>query len=257
MKKKTTAPRFPVAHFVITLAAALFALASVAGNILYTNGLGFQGLLLIGAAALTGLLVFTLDMVSVLLAPAWARSKRKALGLGLVACVMVIGAGLQTNAINTVAAMPSQHVIADLNTKAQAVQVRIDALPTSQTVCEGHGPQNCAARQEGLKADRAALIADRDAYKLEAAALPQALPVSLIGFALMLFQVAMFFLRAWLTSVTVGIETEAKAQAEATALEKAKADLKKAKAELKTLKAKPKAAAAKPNPPYLAYANDG
>lgn len=216
-------PRYPLAHFAVVAVAGLFGLASVYGNFLTVETMGLGPIALVLVAAL----VFTVDMVSVLVAPAFARAKGRSrvTGLGLIVLVMLIGAALQTNALRTAADLTTVDAVQAAQSRVTAVQSKLDALPTSQTVCEGYGPQNCAARQAGLEADRAALVAERDAAKLEAANASQhGLPLTATGLALMGFQIAMFFLRTWLTGVTDRQIEDAKAE---RAKERAKAKRRK------------------------------
>ena len=219
--------RYRPAHFAICTVAALFAAASVAGTLLIVNGMGFAGYMLIGALTLAGALVFTIDMVSVLVAPAFARAKgwAKASGFGLVVLVMVIGAGFQTLAANTFAGQYTAGTVQTAQARVTAVQAKLDALPSMQSVCEGFGPQNCAARQTGLQADRDALAGELSTAKAEATqAASHGLSLTALGLMLMGFQIAMFFLRTWLTGVTDRQIADAKAE---RAKERAKAKRRK------------------------------
>ena len=251
-KKRTRrverASRFGLAHLTIIGIVAVFGAASVAGVLFTVDAMSVTGYAKLTLMGLGSVLAFTVAVAPVMAAPAWTDAGRwmKIAGLPLIAMLMMIDAGLQMNA-----AMTAERLLrGDGKTVAEMALVtaeeKLAALPTSEEICRGHGPQNCAARQEGLKADRETFTAERDAAKAEVKAERSSkLPMTFISLALAAFQVSTFFMRAWLSGVTR--MRDAKLKAERLA----------AKPKRRTRKpAKEKASKAEPFRPYLVYAND-
>jgi hypothetical protein len=240
------ANRFGLAHLTIIGIVAVFGAASVAGVLFTIDAMSVTGYAKWTLMGLGSVLAFTVAVAPVMSAPAWtdASGWMKVAGLPLIAMLMMIDAGLQMNA-----AMTAERLLkGDGKTVAMealvAAEEKLAALPTSEEICKGHGPQNCAARQEGLQADRETFTAERDAAKAEIRAEQKSkLPMTFISLALAAFQVSTFFMRAWLSGVTRMREAKLKAERQA------------AKPKRKTRKP---AKAQKPEPfrPYLVYAND-
>lgn len=87
---------------------------------------------------------------------------------------------------------------ASAQARIDAAQAKIDALPTSQVACEGHGPQNCAARLAGLDADRTTFVAERDTARADLGATgdkpvrPELFPHWLVGLVTGALQIVLF-----------------------------------------------------------------
>lgn len=257
-RKVERAPRFPIAHLSIFFIVATFGVASVVGAVFTVEGFGLDDQVKPWATLLGAVLAFSVAIVPVLMAPAWATARgwMKFGGFLLVAGIMLFDAAFQVNAVNTFERKASAGKVEAARTSLETVQAKIDALPTSQEVCVGHGPQNCASRREGLKDDRAALVADRSlAEEALTKAEASSLPLGLIAFMMTAFQVVTFFARAWLSSVTAqraAMIEEAVVENRATKAERKVRELQKQVRELSPRKR------AKPRKPDLTVvANDG
>ena len=196
---------YPLAHAGILALSAVIGAVSMCGAALFVSTLPLPEVVLKPAMGLAGLFAFAVAMMPVLFAPAWANAKgfSKVIGLAIALAFCSLDAGTQTGAVLAGERLTKSQDITASRDRIKDIQAKIDALPTSQEVCEGHGPQNCASRREGLKDDRAALLDDRNIAEdrlaeLEASTVPIA---ALTGF-LLFIQAATFFGRAFLTSVT-------------------------------------------------------
>lgn len=69
----------------------------------------------------------------------------------------------------TLSGLKSATEITAQESRIQTAQTQLDGLmsTTFESVCIGHGPLNCAARQDGLKADRSAASTALDTLKAE------------------------------------------------------------------------------------------
>lgn len=82
-------------------------------------------------------------------------------------------AAAQAHALELVAYEADRKAATDTRNAANAALL---AIPTATSACEGLGPVNCKARLEGLAADRAGLVAQRDAAEETLAALAKPTP---------------------------------------------------------------------------------
>lgn len=164
------APKFALARMVLGTASVTFAILAIGGWFL-----AFHTVSIYLAAFLS-----ILSFVSALVVPTCAEAFERAQGwnkflMGVViltfACFDWYGVHQGFITIEKLA-LGAQHTAAvnewtagrdALSTQLEAAQGKLDGLPTAQAACEGHGPQNCAARLAGLQADREALTGLRDA----------------------------------------------------------------------------------------------
>lgn len=221
------APRFPLTHFAIVLVVAVFGAASVAGLVATADRFAVPDDFKVYAIALCGVLAFSVAIIPALSAPAWSQASgpMKAVGLLLILPMMFLDGALQVNAVQAAERLTKAEAIAAAQGGLAEVDARIAALGTSESVCEGHGPRNCAERQKGLADDRAALGADRET---KAAALKDAqasaVPVEFILALMTGFQLSAFFFRAWLTGIT--LQKDAALKAERKAARERRAEMK-------------------------------
>lgn len=204
-RARDKAPKFLGAHLTLAGASLAFGALAVGGWFLayYETSIWLAGFL------------STLSLVSALVVPATATAFDTAKGfakirLGLVIAVfmMIDWAGVHQGYL-TIEKMATEtthaSAIADWDARQNAAQDRLDAaqgkleaLPSSTQVCQGYGPQNCATRLEGLAADRAALVADRDAARTDLASIgakpvrPHLFPHEAVAIVTALLQIVLF-----------------------------------------------------------------
>jgi cell division protein FtsB len=243
--KVERAPRFRLAHFGIFAIVAVFGLASVLGVMFTVQGFDLDDALKPYAVTLGGVLAFCVAIVPVFMAPAWATAKgwAKVSGLAIIACLMALDAGLQVNAVASFERLAGGEKVETARNALVAAQGNIDDLPTSQEVCIGHGPQNCATRREGLKDDRSALMVEREtAEEALKAAEASSLPIALILLMMSGFQLSTFFARAWLSSVTAQTAAAIEASIEEAKATKVDETVKNLRKQVRDLKGDLKAA---------------
>lgn len=204
-RRQDKAPKFIPAHLVLACASLAFGALAVGGWFLayYETSIWLAGFL------------STLSLVSALVVPVTAGAFDTARGWAKVRLALVIAvfmaidwAGVhqgyltiekmatETTHASALAEWDAGHQSAQ--DRVTAAQGKLDALPTSTTICVGYGPQNCATRLEGLAADRAALVADRDAARADLAAIgakpvrPELFPHGAVAIVTALLQVVLF-----------------------------------------------------------------
>lgn len=213
-KKRTTtrkgpekAPRFVIAHSVIITACAFIAGATAAGTAMYALGLGFSGPVALAAAVFAGILAFTLDMVPVVFAPVWARSGWKLMipGFALLLGFMLIGSALQVNAVVTYDQAQNGKQISEATERYNTAVYTLDSilLPERDCLC----PQTRRADVVQYDAKRKAPMLDKINAEREIAELRKSdLPLTEMGIALMIYQIAAFLIRSIATAATARIQ---------------------------------------------------
>jgi hypothetical protein len=204
-RRQDKAPKFVLAHLTLAGASLAFGCLAVGGWFLayYETSIWLAGFL------------STLSLVSALVVPVTAGAFDTARGWAKVRLALVIGvfmlvdwAGVhqgyltiekmatETTHASALAEWDAGHQSAQ--DRVTAAQGKLDALPTSTAICIGYGPLNCATRLEGLAADRAALVADRDAARADLAAIgdkpvrPELFPHGAVAIVTALLQVVLF-----------------------------------------------------------------
>jgi hypothetical protein len=177
-RRQDKAPKFIPAHLVLACASLAFGIMAVGGWFLayYETSIWLAGFLSI--LSLVSALVVPVTASAFDTARGWAKA-RLALVIAVFMCIDWAGVhqgyltiermATEATHASAIAGWDATHQSAQ--DRVAAAQGKLDALPTSTEVCVGHGPQNCSARLEGLAADRAALVADRDAAKTDLAAI--------------------------------------------------------------------------------------
>ena len=204
-RRMDRAPKFLTARLTLALASLAFGTLAVGGWFLayYQTSIWLAGFLSI------------LSLVSALVVPVTASAFDTARGFAKFKLGLVIGvfmlvdwAGVQQGYL-TIERLATEathsSAIADWDARQQAAQdrltatqARLDALPTSTAVCVGYGPQNCAARLEGLASDRAALVADLDRARTDLDAIgakpvrPELFPHTAVAVVTALLQIVLF-----------------------------------------------------------------
>ena len=204
-RRQDRAPKFMTARLTLALASLAFGTMAVGGWFLayYETSIWLAGFLSI------------LSLVSALVVPVTASAFDTARGFAKVKLALVIAvfmaidwAGVHQGYL-TIERLATEathsSAIADWETRQQAAQdrltatqARLDALPTSTAVCVGHGPQNCAARLEGLASDRAALVADLDRARTDLDSIgtkpirPELFPHEAVAIVTALLQIVLF-----------------------------------------------------------------
>ena len=204
-RRQDKAPKFLGAHLTLAGASLAFGALAVGGWFLayYETSIWLAGFL------------STLSLVSALVVPATATAFDTARGwakirLGLVIAVFMLvdWAGVHqgyltiekmaTEATHASALADWDQAKANAEARLDAAQGKLDALPTSTQICQGYGPQNCAARLEGLEADRKAMTADRDAARADLASIgskpvrPELFPHTAVAIVTALLQIVLF-----------------------------------------------------------------
>jgi hypothetical protein len=199
------APKFLAARVTLACASLAFGIMAVGGWFLayYETSIWLAGFLSI------------LSLVSALVVPVTASAfdtakgfAKARLALVILVFMMIDWAGvhqgyltierLATEATHASALAGWDATHQSAQDRVTAAQGKLDALPTSTEVCVGHGPQNCSARLEGLAADRAALVADRDAARADLAAIgakpvrPELFPHWAVAVVTALLQIVLF-----------------------------------------------------------------
>lgn len=263
-KRKTTYTRrveraneFKAAHMAIVSIVAVFGAASVVGVVLTVNTFDLPDVIRWPLMVLASILALCVALVPVLMAPAWATAKGSGLrlaGLVLILPMMGLDASLQSNGAYVADSLVRAERVADAKSALSFAQAKADAVPMVD-LSDRPGPQTTASRNKVRNDALAPLLVDRDKAQaaLDAAnvsSLPLVLILSLMGG----FQLATFFARAWLSSVTAQKREALKAERRAVALETEKRKEKQRKADAKT---KAKKTAPARSAPYLAFvAND-
>ena len=171
------APVFSWADKGIVAINLLVGAASTGGLVLTIARLGFPDLIAIPAMILGGAIAFTLSLMPILLAPAWALATgaTKIAGALLIAAMMFLDCASQTNLVREIDARMRAPGI-------EAIQTRLSALEAKPAL-------------------------DKDVHARVSAELRTAkaagIDLTKIGFLALCFQLATFFLRAWLSTVTV------------------------------------------------------
>ena len=204
-RRQDKAPKFVLAHLVLACASLAFGCLAVGGWFLayYQTSVWLAGFL------------SSLSLVSALVVPVTAGAFDTAKGFAKFRLGLVIGvfmlvdwAGVHQGYL-TIEKMATEATHASAlaewdaghqsaKDRLTAAQDKLDALPTSTQICIGYGPQNCATRLEGLAADRAALIADRDAARADLASIgakpvrPELFPHMAVAIVTALLQVVLF-----------------------------------------------------------------
>jgi hypothetical protein len=204
-RRQDKAPKFVLAHLTLACASLAFGALAVGGWFLayHQTSVWLAGFL------------SSLSLVSALVVPATATAFDTARGfakfrLGFVIAVFMCidWAGVHQGYL-TIERMATEtthaSALAEWDAGQQSAQDRVttaqgklDALPTSTQICIGFGPQNCATRLEGLAADRAALVADRDAARADLAAIgvkpvrPELFPHGAVAVVTALLQIVLF-----------------------------------------------------------------
>lgn len=183
--KPETAPEFEAAHAVIFGVVCVAAAASTMAAVATVGHFGLRPLAFAAVGAVAGALALLIALVPILLAPAWAlaRGNQKWIGFALIAMMMVPDALLQTNAVREAGAAFRAPVIERLETKLEALEA------------------------EGASA----ASINSAAYQLREASKPS-VSLTLISIVMALFQIATFFMRAWLTQLTRDRNAELKAE---------------------------------------------
>ena len=204
-RRQDKAPKFVLAHLTLAGASLAFGCLAVGGWFLayYQTSVWLAGFL------------SSLSLVSALVVPATATAFDTARGFAKFRLGLVIGvfmlvdwAGVHqgyltiekmaTEATHTSALAEWDAGHQSAEDRLAAAQSKLDALPTSTQICIGYGPQNCATRLEGLAADRAALVADRDAARADLAAIgakpvrPELFPHMAVAIVTALLQIVLF-----------------------------------------------------------------
>jgi hypothetical protein len=204
-RRQDKAPKFALAHLTLACASLAFGALAVGGWFLayYDVSIWLAGFL------------SSLSLVSALVVPATATAFDTAKGFAKFRLGLVIGvfmlvdwAGVHQGYL-TIEKMATESTHASAlaewdaghqsaQDRVTAAQGKLDALPTSTQTCIGHGPLNCATRLEGLAADRAALVADRDAARTDLAAIgdkpvrPELFPHGAVALVTALLQIVLF-----------------------------------------------------------------
>jgi hypothetical protein len=204
-RRQDKAPKFVLAHLTLACASLAFGALAVGGWFLayYETSIWLAGFL------------SSLSLVSALVVPVTAGAFDTAKGfakfrLGLVIAVFMLvdWAGVhqgyltiermatETTHASALAEWDAGHQSAQ--DRVTAAQGKLDALPTSTQICTGYGPLNCSTRLEGLAADRAALVADRDAARADLTSIgakpvrPELFPHGAVAIVTALLQIVLF-----------------------------------------------------------------
>ena len=204
-RRQDKAPKFVLAHLTLAGASLAFGCLAVGGWFLayYETSIWLAGFL------------SSLSLLSALVVPATATAFDTAKGfakfrLGFVIAVFMAidWAGVhqgyltiekmatETTHASALAEWDAGHQSAQ--DRVAAAQGKLDALPTSTQICIGYGPLNCSTRLEGLAADRAAMMADRDAARADLAAIgdkpvrPELFPYGAVAVVTALLQIVLF-----------------------------------------------------------------
>lgn len=183
--KPETAPQFEAAHAVIFGVVCVAAAASTMAAVATVGHFGLHPLAFVAVGAVAGALALLIALVPILMAPAWAlaRGNQKWIGFALIAMMMVPDALLQTNAVREAGVAFQAPVIERLETKLETLEA------------------------EGASA----ASINSAAYRLREANKPS-VNLTLISVVMALFQIATFFIRAWLTQLTRDRNAELKAE---------------------------------------------
>lgn len=163
-RARDKAPKFLVAR--LTLAGASLAFGALA--------VGGWFLAYYETSIWLAIFLSTLSLVSALVVPATATAfdaskgfAKWRLGLVILVFMCIDWAGVHQGYLTIermatardydAAILAWQAERTAMQARLEGVQSRIDALPDSREICEGHGPMNCQARLAGLQADRSAL----------------------------------------------------------------------------------------------------
>lgn len=213
-KKRTTtrkgpkkAPAFVIAHTIVVGVCALIAGATAIGAAMWTQALGLSGSLAIAAAVFAGALAFLLDMVPVAFAPVWARAGWRLMipGLFLLAGFMLVGSALQVNSIVTYDKAQKADQIQQATNRYNTAVHKLDSilLPERDCLC----PQTRRADVVQYDAKRKAPMMDKINAEREIAELRKSdLPLTEMGIALMIYQIAAFLIRSIATAATARIQ---------------------------------------------------
>lgn len=173
--KPERAPRFHLAHLTLISVVVIAAAATTAGSVATIASMDLPPNVSILLMAIAGLLTFSVALVPILAAPAWAMStgNTKVAGFALIFLMMLPDMALQTNAAMAVDGYRTQPEITRIQSKLDAMQLAgADIKETAPVISE-------LRRAERSKA-----------------------PMNIIAFVMFAFQIGTFFSRAWLTHVT-------------------------------------------------------
>jgi hypothetical protein len=203
-RKPETAPRFHAGHLGFLGAVGIAAAFSTIGTIATVEKIGLVGIEQTVVTCVTAALTFMIALIPICCAPAWAISKGWArwLGLALMTTIMLPDAGLQANALR------------EATTRYQSAVVV--TLTSELTEMKASGQSSITINSQERRITKA-----RNSKPA----------MGLLGLYTLLFQIATFFGRAWLTMVEV--ERNAEIKAERKAKQAPKQPAKPKEAELK------------------------
>jgi hypothetical protein len=203
-RRQDKAPKFVLAHLTLACASLAFGCLAVGGWFLayYQTSIWLAGFL---SVARFSALVVPVTAGAFDTARGFAKFR---LGLVIAVFMLVDWAGVhqgyltiekmatETTHASALAEWDAGHQSAQ--DRVTAAQGKLDALPTSTAICIGYGPLNCSTRLEGLAADRAALVADRDAARADLASIgakpvrPELFPHGAVAIVTALLQIVLF-----------------------------------------------------------------
>ena len=183
--KPETAPRFRAGHAGFVCAVGIAATVSTLGTVATVNKIGLAGIELQVVTYAAAALTFMIALIPICCAPAWAISKGRAkwLGLALMATIMLPDAGLQANALR------------EASTRYQSASIAVLTAELSEMKNTGQSRTTVNGQERRITKARNSKPS-----------------MVLISLYTLLFQIATFFGRAWLTNVTVNRDQELKDQ---------------------------------------------
>lgn len=192
--KPARAKAFPLSHISIAAIVFTFGAASVTGGVMSVLDFGLGEQLTIALCAIVAIVAGSIAIIPLLAAGPWSRADGlgKAIGLVLIAPIMIFDGGFQYNAISHFE--KHSNGAAKIERRLDQAKAALDAIPTPSAT----GEIRTRATYELVVTTAQKKVDDIQA-ELDAI---QPLPIEFILSLLSGFQIASFFLRAWLVSVT-------------------------------------------------------